>query len=310
MKKVLVTGGAGYIGSVLVPELLNAGYDVTVYDSLMFGGNSLFTSFLNPNFHFVSGDVRDIFKLRKCAEDKDVIIHLAAIVGYPACQKNQTLAREVNLDATKGLVDVLRPDQYILFGSTGSNYGAVKEGVCTEETPLNPLSLYGETKTEAEKYLIENSNSTAYRFATAFGLSPRLRLDLLINDFVNKAINQKYIVVYESHFMRTFIHVKDIARSFLFAIENHDKMSGQVYNVGGNSMNYSKRDVCNLIQEKIDYYLHLADIGMDADKRDYVVSYDKINKLGFETTITLEQGIDELVKGIKTIKYNDPYANV
>jgi nucleoside-diphosphate-sugar epimerase len=204
----------------------------------------------------------------------------------------------------------VKPNQYVLFGSTGSNYGAVKDGFCTEETPLNPLSLYGETKTEAEKYLIQNCNSTAYRFATAFGLSPRLRLDLLVNDFVNKAVNQKYIVVYESHFMRTFIHVNDIARSFIFAIENEEKMRGQVYNVGGNNMNYSKRDICDLIQKKNDYYLHLADISEDADKRDYVVSYDKINKLGFETTISIEKGIDELVKGIKCIKSNDPYSNV
>jgi nucleoside-diphosphate-sugar epimerase len=310
MKKVLVTGGSGYIGSILVTELLKKGYKVTVYDNLLFGGNSMFSFFINPNFEFINGDVRDTELLKKVMYDKDVIIHLAAIVGYPACQKNQKLAIETNLDATINLVKNATPNQYILFGSTGSNYGAVKEGICTEDTPLNPLSLYGETKTQAERFLIENSNSTAYRFATAFGLSPRLRLDLLINDFVNKAINQKYIVVYESHFMRTFIHVKDIAGSFIFAIENEDKMSGEVYNVGSNSMNFSKRQVCELIQNRVDYYLHLADIGSDIDKRDYVVSYDKINKLGFDTTITIEQGIDELVSGIKCIKHNDPYANV
>ena len=310
MKKVLVTGGAGYIGSVLVPELLNQGYNVTVYDSLNFGGNSLFSCFLNPNFTFVEGDIRDYDLLEKHVKGKDVIIHLAAIVGYPACEKNPKLTTEVNLTATKKLVDMLLPNQYILFGSTGSNYGAVKDGVCTENTPLNPLSLYGETKTLAENYIIENSNSTAFRFATAFGLSPRLRLDLLINDFVNKSITQKYIVVYESHFMRTFIHVKDIAKSFLFAIQNEKKMSGQVYNVGSNSMNFSKREVCDLIKEKADYYLHLADIGADADKRDYIVSYDKINKLLFETSISINDGIDELVKGIKKIKNNNIYSNV
>lgn len=310
MKKILVTGGAGYIGSVLVPKLLEKGYQVCVYDSLLFGGNSLFGCFINPNFSFIEGDIRDTEKLKKSMDGVDVIIHLAAIVGYPACQKNPELTKEINLEATKRLVDSVKPNQYVLFGSTGSNYGAVKDGFCTEETPLNPLSLYGETKTEAEKYLIQNCNSTAYRFATAFGLSPRLRLDLLVNDFVNKAVNQKYIVVYESHFMRTFIHVNDIARSFIFAIENEEKMRGQVYNVGGNNMNYSKRDICDLIQKKNNYYLHLADISEDADKRDYVVSYDKINKLGFETTISIEKGIDELVKGIKCIKSNDPYSNV
>jgi nucleoside-diphosphate-sugar epimerase len=310
MKKILVTGGAGYIGSVLVPILLELGYDVTVFDSLMFGGNSLFPCFMNKNFKFIDGDVRDTQSLKRHLIDKDVIIHLAAIVGYPACQKNPELTKEVNLDATLRLVDSIKPHQYVLFGSTGSNYGAVKSGVCTEETPLNPLSLYGETKTEAERYMIDNCNSTAYRFATAFGLSPRLRLDLLINDFVNKAVNQKYIVVYESHFMRTFIHVKDIARSFVFAIENQNKMKGEVYNVGSNKMNYSKRDVCDLIRNKIDYYLHLADIGQDADKRDYVVSYDKINKLGYETTISIEDGINELVEGIKCIRMPNPYSNV
>jgi nucleoside-diphosphate-sugar epimerase len=284
MKKILVTGGAGYIGSVLVPILLELGYDVTVFDSLMFGGNSLFPCFMNKNFKFIDGDVRDTQSLKRHLIDKDVIIHLAAIVGYPACQKNPELTKEVNLDATLRLVDSIKPHQYVLFGSTGS--------------------------TEAERYMIDNCNSTAYRFATAFGLSPRLRLDLLINDFVNKAVNQKYIVVYESHFMRTFIHVKDIARSFVFAIENQNKMKGEVYNVGSNKMNYSKRDVCDLIRNKIDYYLHLADIGQDADKRDYVVSYDKINKLGYETTISIEDGINELVEGIKCIRMPNPYSNV
>lgn len=310
MKKILVTGGAGYIGSVLVSELLKENYEVTVFDNLLFGGNSLFPYFINPNFKFSNGDIRDTERLKKEMENKDVIIHLAAIVGYPACQKNPKLAVETNLESTINLVKNTKSNQYVLFGSTGSNYGAVTNGICTENTPLNPLSLYGETKTEAEKFLIENCNSTAYRFATAFGLSPRLRLDLLINDFVNKAINQKYIVVYESHFMRTFIHVKDIARSFIFAIENRDKMQGQIYNVGSNNMNYSKRDVCELIQKRTDYYLHLADYGTDIDKRNYVVSYDKINSLGFDTTISIEQGIDELISGIKCIKNNDPYANV
>jgi len=307
--KILVTGGAGYIGSTLVPELLKAGHDVCVYDSLLFGGNSMLPHFRNPNFSMVVGDIRDTDSLKKVVEDKDVIIHLAAIVGYPACEKDHKVTKEVNLEATKNLVDMLSDNQVILFGSTGSNYGAV-EGVCTEETPLNPLSLYGVTKTEAERYIMENCKAVAYRFATAFGLSPRLRLDLLVNDFTNKAINEKYIVVYESHFMRTFIHVYDIARSFMFALDNLDKMVGNVYNVGSDSMNYSKRKICEIIQDKTDYYLHLADIGKDADQRDYVVSYDKIASLGFDTTIGIEEGIEELVNGIKVIKVQNPYANV
>lgn len=309
MKKILVTGGAGYIGSVLIPELLKEGHQVCVYDSLLFGGNGLFPHFRDPNFTFVEGDIRDTEKLSEYIKDQDVVIHLAAIVGYPACSKNPELTKEVNLEATLRMIDLVTPDQYILFGSTGSNYGAVKD-VCTEESPLNPLSLYGETKTQAEQYIMKNSNATAFRFATAFGLSPRLRLDLLVNDFVNKAIKDNYIVVYESHFMRTFIHVYDIARSFIHAINNQETMQGEVYNVGNDRMNCSKIDICNLIKNQTDYYLHTAEYEQDADKRDYVVSYDKISKTGYDTTISIEDGIEELYKGISCIKMNNPYANV
>ena len=308
-KNILVTGGAGYIGSVLVPELLKLDHKVTVYDSLLFGGNGLLPHFKNPNFTFINGDIRDTSKLVKSSKDKDVIIHLAAIVGYPACSKNPKLTTEVNLDATIRFADAIKDDQYILFGSTGSNYGAVKD-ICTEETPLNPLSLYGETKTEAEKYLMKNCNTTAYRFATAFGLSPRLRLDLLVNDFVSKSIRDKYIVVYESHFMRTFIHVHDIARSFIHAIDNQNKLSGEVFNVGSNKMNCSKKQICEYIKNEVDYYLHLADFGKDIDERNYVVSYDKISKTGFDTTISIEGGIKELVGGISVIKFDNQYSNV
>lgn len=309
MKKILVTGGAGYIGSVLVPELLKEGHQVCVYDSLLFGGNGLLPHFRNPNFSFIKGDIRDTKNLEKAMNGQDIIIHLAAIVGYPACSRNPELTLEVNLDATKRMVDLVKENQYVLFGSTGSNYGAVKD-ICTEQTPLNPLSLYGETKTEAEQYIMNNCNATAYRFATAFGSSPRLRLDLLVNDFACKAIRDKYIVVYESHFMRTFIHVYDIARSFIHAINNESIMKGEVYNVGSDKMNCSKKQICNLIKDKVDYYLHLADFGEDADKRNYIVSYEKIKKTNFDTTISLEEGIDELTKSIDCIKFDNPYSNV
>lgn len=309
MKKILVTGGAGYIGSVLVPELLKEGYQVCVYDSLLFGGNGLLPHFRNSNFSFIEGDIRDTENLKKVMDGQDIIIHLAAIVGYPACSRNPELTVEVNLDATKRMVDLVKENQYVLFGSTGSNYGAVKD-ICTEQTPLNPLSLYGETKTEAEQYIMSNCNATAYRFATAFGSSPRLRLDLLVNDFACKAIRDKYIVVYESHFMRTFIHVYDIARSFIHAINNEDTMKGEVYNVGSDVMNCSKKQICDLIKDKVNYYLHLADFGEDVDQRNYVVSYEKIKKANFNTTISLEEGIDELVKSIGCIKFNNPYSNV
>lgn len=306
--KILVTGGAGYIGSVLVPELLQAGHEVCVYDSLLFGGNSMLPYFRNPKFSFVDGDIRDGDKVKSVIADKDVIIHLAAIVGYPACERDHRVTKEVNLYATESMIDMVGKYQLVLFGSTGSNYGKV-EGICTEESPLNPLSLYGDTKTKAETYIMNNSKAIAYRFATAFGLSPRLRLDLLVNDFTHKAMMDRYIVVYESHFMRTFIHVYDIARSFMFALDRSDEMVGNVYNIGSDHMNYSKKDVCEKIQSVIPYFLHLADIGEDADKRDYVVSYDKINRLGFNTTISLDQGIRELVNGISAIKHYNPYMN-
>ena len=247
-------------------------------------------------------------ELKSAVEGNDVVIHLAAIVGFPACKNNPQLTKEVNVQGTVNLIEACTPDQVILYGSTGSNYGTV-DGVCTEETPLNPLSLYGYTKTEAEKMLLERNNSIAYRFATAFGISPRLRLDLLINDFTNKCMKDGYLVVYEKDFMRTFIHVADMANSFIFALQNLDKMINNVYNVGDASMNYSKEAVCNMIAERTNAFVHYEEIGSDADKRDYIVSYEKINKLGFKTTITIEEGIDEIVRALKIVDFQDPYTN-
>jgi len=238
-----------------------------------------------------------------------VIIHLSAIVGYPACRKDPTLAEEVNVQGTKNIASVLSRQQLVLFGSTGSNYGAVEE-ICTEETPLHPLSLYGQTKTIAEKHLLENCSTVAFRFATAFGLSPRLRLDLLVNDFTYKAFTQQYLVVYEANFMRTFIHVRDMGRAFLFALDNADHMRGQVFNIGSDHMNFSKREVCDLIQKQVKCYVHYAEIGEDADKRDYVVSYDKVKKLGYSTTITLSEGISELCRGFSALSVKTPYSNL
>jgi nucleoside-diphosphate-sugar epimerase len=307
--KVLVTGGAGYIGTTLVPLLLERGYDVTVYDALLWGGAPLLPFFRNPNFHFIKGDVRDLEPLRAAAAGKDVIIHLAAIVGFPACRQNPDLAYTTNVEGSRNVATVATKGQYVLFGSTGSNYGALEGGVCTEETPLNPLSHYGKTKTEAERLIMEKGNATAFRFATAFGVAPRLRLDLLINDLTYQGLKQKYIVIYEANFMRTFIHVHDIARSFLFAIDNRAKMQGQVYNVGSESMNYSKRDICELISKKTGAYIHYADVGEDADKRNYVVSYKKINSLGFDTTVSVKAGVDELLRALEAVTIHNPYSN-
>ena len=307
---ILITGGAGYIGTTLVPQLLALGHSVTVLDSLKFGGDALMPFFRNPKFSFIKGDVRNSELLRECVRKSDVVVHLAAIVGYPACAREPELAQQVNVDATRELSKMVSNEQLVLFGSTGSNYGALVDGVCTEDSPLNPLSHYGATKTEAEKIIMNGTKAVAYRFATAFGVSPRLRLDLLINDFVSKALNDKYIVVYESHFMRTFIHVHDIARSFVFAIQNQDKMVHNVYNVGNKRMNRSKGEICDLISSKVDYYLHKADYEADADKRNYVVSYDKIGSQGFDTTVSIEQGIDELVNAMQAVNFTNRYKNV
>ena len=309
--KILVTGGAGYVGTMLVPKLLERGDEVTVFDSLMFGGDPLLPFFRHPNFRFVKGDVRDEDAMREVVKDKDVIYHLAAIVGFPACRKYPRLATEVNLEASQLLAKVVSKDQLILYASTGSNYGALQDEVCTEATPLNPLSHYGKTKTAAEQHFRENCTTIAYRFATAFGVSPRLRLDLLINDFVHKALDHRSLIVYERHFMRTFIHVHDMGRAFVFALDNTDAMLGEVYNVGSGDLNYSKQHVCEMIEARVPgFYLHYADIGEDADKRNYVVSYDKIAELGYQTTITVEEGIDELIRALQVISFQEKYSNV
>lgn len=306
---VLLIGGAGYVGTSLIPQLLERGYRVRLLDNLTFGGDQLLPFFRNKNFSFVKGDVRSAEDVRNAVKGQDVVIHLAAIVGYPACRKDPKLAEDVNVGGTKNVAAAVSRQQVVLFGSTGSNYGSVEE-ICTEETPLNPLSLYGQTKTIAERHLLENCSTVAFRFATAFGVSPRLRLDLLVNDFVYKALTQGYLVVYEKHFMRTFIHVHDMGKAFMFAIDHQHQMTGQVYNVGSEGMNYSKEDICKMIEKSIHCYVHYADVGEDADKRNYVVSYKKINSLGFETTISVEEGVDELKRALQTISFKTPYTNV
>ena len=307
--KILVTGGAGYIGTSLVPMLLDVGHEVRVLDTLSVGGNTLLPWFRNARFKFLKGDIRDAEAVRIAIKGCDAVIHLAAIVGFPACRKYPDSAQSVNVEGTKVVAAAAGRDRLVLFGSTGSNYGALVDEICTEETPLNPLSFYGQTKTAAERHLMENCRTIAYRFATAFGVSPRLRLDLLVNDFVHRAVTERYLVIYESHFMRTFIHVHDIARSFLFAIDHADEMAGQVYNVGSEKMNHSKREVCERIKEEVDYYLHCADVGEDADKRNYVVSYDKIKRLGYGTTISVQKGIRELVSVMDILEFKTPYCN-
>jgi nucleoside-diphosphate-sugar epimerase len=308
--KILITGGAGYIGSVLIPMLMDQKFKVTAYDSLLYGGTSLLPYVSNPRFSFIKGDIRDKSALTPVAKENDLLIHLAAIVGLSACNKDPKLAHSTNVEGTKNVVESLSPSQSLIFASTVSNYGASTGDTCTEDSPLNPLSLYACTKTEAEKLVLDNThNSVCFRFATAFGVSPRMRLDLLINDFVYQAYMNRFLILFERHYKRTFVHVKDICRAILFAIHNYDKMSHQVFNVGDNVNNYSKEDIALKIKKRIDYYLHFADIGEDEDKRNYCVSYEKINALGFKATKTIDEGIDELIKACQLFEYKHPYKN-
>jgi nucleoside-diphosphate-sugar epimerase len=308
--RVLVTGGAGYVGCVLIERLLAENYATTVYDNLMFGGRGLLPYFARPNFQFIKGDVRDKESLGKAVWEADVIIHLAAIVGYPACKKDPRLAEEVNMGGTENLLAVRAASQAIIYASTGSNYGAYSGALCTEDTPLNPLTLYGISKTKAERAILDSGNAMGFRFATAFGSSPRMRLDLLINDFTYRALRERNLIIYEKDFKRTFIHVRDMAEAFTFAIKNFDKMKDDVFNAGSEEMNYSKQDIALKIQEKIPYYLHFADVGKDEDQRNYEVSYEKVRRLGLKTRIDVDCGISELIRAYSVIDAKSEYSNV
>lgn len=303
-KKIFITGGAGYLGTVITDLLLSKGHEVTIYDNLMYDSKLLIPFFSNKNFKFIKGDILDKSLLEESMKGHHIVIHLAAIVGYFACLKNERLTKDVNVVGTQNVIDVINDDQYLLFGSTGSNYGIV-DGICTEETTLHPQTLYGITKTESENKVMSRANSTAFRFATAFGTSPRLRMDLLINDLVFKAMEDGCLVIYQSHAMRTFIHLKDIARCFLFAIDNHQSMKNEVYNCGSNDLNFSKKQVCELIKAKTNCYVHYNDYDFDKDNRDYEVSYDKLSSLGFKVEISLEQGIDELITVYSALNFGD-----
>ncbi len=307
--KIVVTGGAGYVGSVLVPHLLSLGHRVHVVDILKFGVEPILGCFIHPNFSFRHGDVLDVPALKVELADADAVVHLAAVVGYPACKKWPDEARKTNLDGTRAVLDHLRPEARFINFSTGSNYGEVL-GICDEETPLNPLSLYGETKTAAEQMAMSRPNSVALRFATAFGLSPRLRLDLMINDFAYQALVNRYLLVYERHFRRTFIHVHDMARVVPHLLDHWDRAKDRVLNVGHESMNFTKEDITLLLQKKTNFHLYFADVGSDEDKRDYEVSYARIRELGFHTSIDIDRGLNELIGGLSHVRIRNPYSNV
>jgi nucleoside-diphosphate-sugar epimerase len=309
-KTVLVTGGAGYIGSVLVPELLKHGFKVRVLDSLVFNQTSLLPYFINGDFEFIKGDIRDVEAVKKALQGVDTIIHLAAIVGAPACKKTPQLAEEVNYVGSTNINNLRSESQKLFYASTGSVYGKV-EGICTEELIPNPLSLYGTTKLRAENEVMKKGNAISYRFATAFGLSARVRLDLLPNDFVFSALKNRHLVIYDKDFMRTFIHVTDIVRAYIFGIDNFEAMKNEVYNVGSEKMNKTKEDIANAVKEKVKCELYFADKGIpDPDQRDYEVSYEKLRGKGFEISVSFEQGVDEMVRGLQMVSIINPFVNV
>jgi len=305
MAKILVTGGAGYIGSILTPMLLNVGHEVMVLDNFMYGQTSLLDCCHNPLLRIARGDVRNEDLLRSLVKQSDVIIHLACIVGAPACDKDPATAKAVNLDSIRTILKH-RTNQPILFPNTNSGYGIGQEEIfCTEETPLNPVSLYGRLKVEAEREILSRENSITLRLATVFGISPRMRLDLLVNDFVYRAVNDRFVVLFESHFKRNYIHIRDVARAFMHCITRFETMRGQTYNVGLSDANLSKLELCQEIRKQIpEFYFHEAEIGQDPDKRNYIVSNEKIEKTGFLPNVSLQEGISELIKGYQIIKQN------
>ncbi len=310
-RKILVTGGAGYIGSVLVPRLLSLGYDVTVLDNLMFGQNTLLQCCHLDNFHFVNGDVRNYGLVKELIKDKDIIIPLAALVGVPICKKDEMGTVAINRDAIIYLNKIRSKNQIILYPTTNSGYGIGQEGIhCTEETPLNPISLYGTTKSESEADLMQTENVVSFRLATVFGCSLRMRLDLLVNDFTYKAFTQRYIVLFEAHFKRNYIHIQDIAKAFIHTIDNFDKMKNNIYNVGLSSANLSKMELCLEIKKQIpDFYITESEFNQDPDKRNYIVSNEKIERTGFMPDFDIQRGITELIKCVQLLS-NNKYSNI
>lgn len=308
---ILVTGGAGYLGSILVHELLKLGNKVTVLDNFMFTQSSLMDCCQYPNFSVYRGDARDSNTLKHLTKDKDYIIPLAALVGVPLCNRDEIGTITTNRDAIDSLVKVISKDQRIIMPVTNSGYGIGQKGVfCTEETPLNPISTYGKTKVEAEKIVLDRGNAISLRLATVFGIAPRMRMDLLVNDFTYRAVNDRFIVIFEGNFKRNYIHVRDVTRAFIHSIENFESMKNEPYNVGLSEANLSKLELCEEIKKFVPEFVFLeSQVGKDPDKRDYIVSNEKIEKKGYKPIISLGEGIQELIKGYK-ILVNSKYSNV
>ena len=310
--KILVTGGSGYLGSVLVPHLLNEGYQVRVLDKLIYNQTSLLPHFINPNFEFIEGDVRDKEIVKRSLDGVDFIVNYAALVGAPLCKTREKDAWEINYEAALMLEQLRSIKQGYIYPNTTSGYGAKKtvEGPCGENTPMDPISVYGQTKVKSEQELLKKENVVCYRFTTVFGLSPRLRLDLMPNDFMWKAIRQGALIVFEPEFQRSFLHVTDTARCVSFTIKNFSKMKGRPYNIGHESINKTKRQLAEKISDLTGCYLHFSNIREDPDKRNYFVSFKRIQEAGFIPKITLDEGLKSLYNGLKTLHWSVPHANV
>ncbi|HRE80853.1 MAG TPA: NAD-dependent epimerase/dehydratase family protein [Opitutaceae bacterium] len=309
--KLLITGGAGYIGSVLTPHLLAQGHDVTVVDNYLFGQTTLLECCKYDGFQAVRGDCRDEGLIKSLVPKADAIIPLAALVGAPLCKNDPIGARTINQDAVEMLCRLASPSQWILMPVTNSGYGIGESGkFCTEDTPLRPLSLYGTTKVAAEEAVLQRTNGLTFRLATVFGLSPRMRVDLLVNDFVHRAITDRAVVIFEGHFKRNYIHIQDVARAFTFALDNFERMKGRAYNAGLEEANLSKLELCAVIKKHLPAFTYLeAPVGEDPDKRDYIVSNQRLLATGFRTEWDLDRGIRELIKGYALLR-NARFSNV
>jgi nucleoside-diphosphate-sugar epimerase len=309
--KILITGAAGYLGSVIVPRFLNEGHEVIAIDNFMYNQSSLLECCYHPKLKIIRGDAREKKLIEREMKTADAIFPLAMLTGAPLCAKEPEAAESITVGAVKMILSLRSKNQIVIYPTTNSGYGIGQEGIhCTEETPLNPISLYGKLKVQAEEAILSAGNSVTLRLATAFGVSPRMRLDLLVNDFTYRAVYDRFIVLFEAHFKRNFIHVRDVAKAFSHSLNHFDQMKGQAYNVGLSEANLSKMELCQEIKKQVsDFYFVEASIGEDPDKRNYIVSNAKIEKTGFKPDVSLMMGITELIKAYQVIKRNQ-FANI
>lgn len=297
---ILITGAAGYVGSVLCEHLLGAGFRVVALDRMLFEP-SLFHLCANPSFEFIFGDARDKGLVSKAMKEADVIIPLAALVGAPLCKRDPWTATALNFEAVKMITELRSPHQLIVYPTTNSGYGTKTGDVyCTEETPLEPISLYGVTKSDAEKVVLDGGNSITLRLATVFGMSPRMRVDLLVNHFVYAAVTDGYMVIFEKDFKRNYVHIRDVADCFVHCIRNHTTMVGRPFNLGLDDANLSKEELAETIKRRVpNFFVHYSEIGSDPDKRNYIVSNQRLREAGFEASRSIDDGIQELIKGYR-----------